>query len=157
MGMAVRGRHHVLLDGHVQEQAQGLEGASDPEPGDLVRLHAGDAPSREADVAFIGVVDAGDQVEECRLSSPVGPDHADDLALVDMKIEAGDGHETPERERDVVDLEQPLAHQVISTRRSPSKPFGRTIIKTISRSPRMMYRAGPGFGIIRFSQTKPAR
>ena len=113
--------------------------------------------SREAYVAFVGVVDAGDQVEERCLPGAVGPDHADDLALVDVEIEAGDGHETPERERDVVDLEQPFAHQVISTRLSPSKPFGRTIIKTISRSPRMMYRAGPGFGIMRFSQTNPAR
>ena len=40
-----------------------------------------------------------------------------------------------ERERDVVDLEQPFAHQMISTRLSPSKPFGRTIIKHDQQEP----------------------
>ena len=47
----VGGRHHVLLDGHVQEQPQRLERARDAALGDLVRREADDRLALEADVA----------------------------------------------------------------------------------------------------------
>src|ERR1019366_10179379 len=50
--VAVGGRHHVFLDGQVQEQAQSLERARDAAPRDLVWLQAHDALSGEADVPF---------------------------------------------------------------------------------------------------------
>ena len=48
---------------------------------DLVRLEADDAALAEQDLAVVGLVDAGDQVEERRLAGAVRADHADDLAL----------------------------------------------------------------------------
>ena len=54
----VRGRHHVLAHGHVEEQAQRLERAGDPAARDLVRLEALDARAGEDDVAAGRLVDA---------------------------------------------------------------------------------------------------
>jgi hypothetical protein len=80
-----RGRD-VLLHCHVEEEAQGLERAGDPEAGDLVRLESDDALPFEDDVADVGPVDAGDEVEEGGLAGAVRPDDADDLALVDVQV-----------------------------------------------------------------------
>ena len=55
---------------------------------DLVRLEADDAALVEQDVAVVGLVDARDQVEERRLAGAVRADHADDLALGDVQVEA---------------------------------------------------------------------
>ena len=60
----------------------------------------------EQDVALVGLVDAGDQVEERRLAGAVRADHADDLALVDVQVELGDDLQAAERERDAAQLEQ---------------------------------------------------
>ena len=59
----------------------------------------------------IGLVDAGDQVEERRLAGAVRPDHADDLALVDVQVEVVDHLQAAERHRDPRQLEQP-AHTI---------------------------------------------
>ena len=56
-----------------------------PSCGDLVRLEADDAALAEQDLAFVGLVDARDQVEERRLAGAVRADHADDLALGDRR------------------------------------------------------------------------
>ena len=84
----------------------------------------------EQDVACVGPVDAGDQVEERRLAGAVRADHADDLALVDVQVEARrrpSGRRTRARRR----CSSSMRHQTISTRRSPSSPFGRRIISAI--------------------------
>ena len=130
---AVRGRHHVLLDRHVQEEPQRLERARDAAAGDLVRLRARRCSRPSSRMSpVVRPVDAGDQVEERRLAGAVRADHADDLALVDVRGRAPSTHlQAAERERDALQLEQALGHQTISTRRSPSSPFGRTIISTI--------------------------
>src|SRR6185312_12057335 len=151
----VRSRHHVLLDGHVEEEPERLERAGDPAGGDLVRVEAEQAPALELDLARIRRVDARDQVEERRLAGAVRPDHAHDLALVDVEVEPVDHAQAAEGERDALQLEQ--RHQTISTRRSPSSPLGRRIIRPIRIRPSTMYRAGSGFESITFSQTKAAR
>ena len=86
----VRGRHHVLAHGHVEEEAQRLERARDPAARDLVRLEALDARAGEDDVAAGRHVDARDEVEQRRLAGAVRADHADDLALVDVQVELVD-------------------------------------------------------------------
>ena len=135
---AVGSRHHVLAHRHVQEQPERLEGARDPETGDLMRQQADEVPFAEHDLARVRLVDPGDQVEQRRLPCAVRADHADDLALLDVQIELGHDLEAAERERDAAELEQLLAHQTISTRRSPSRPFGRMIMRAISIAPSTM-------------------
>ena len=60
-----------------------------PEPRDLVAARARrcSAPSK-TDVALVGRVQPGDHVEQRALAGAVGPDDADDLALVDGEVEA---------------------------------------------------------------------
>ena len=98
----VRGRHHVLAHGHVEEQPQRLERAGDPAARDLVRLEALDARAGEDDVAAGRLVHARDEVEQRRLAGAVRADHADDLALVDVQVETRrrpSGRRTPSRRR----------------------------------------------------------
>ena len=136
--VAVRGRHDVLDDAHVQEETQRLERPRDTALADLVRLEADEALSFQEDVAGVRPVDARDQVEERRLPRAVRPDDADDLAPIDVDVEVCDDGATAEVERDSLNLEELLGHQTISTLRSPSSPFGRTIISAMRMSPSTM-------------------
>ena len=156
MRVRPRGRHDVLLHRHVQEQPQRLERARDPARGDLVRLEAEQRLALEPDVAGVGLVDAGDEVEERRLAGAVRPDHADDLALVDVQVELVDAREPAEALRDALELEQ-RRHQTISTRDVPSSPCGRAFISTIRITPMRISRVMLGSTTSRFSQTNAAR
>ena len=75
-----------------------------------MRLEADDRPPLEQDLARVGAVDAGDQVEERRLARAVRPDHADDLALVHMEVELRDDAEAAEGERDRTQLQEFARH-----------------------------------------------
>src|SRR4029079_8403210 len=154
--VAVCGRHHVLPHGHVQEQPQRLERAGDPLARDLVGLEAADALTREPDVALGRLVDAGDEVEQRRLARAVRPDHAHDLALVDVEVELRHARETAERHRDLLEFEQRCAGHTISTRRSPRSPAGRAIIVAMRISPSTTYRVEEGSGSMTFSHTNEA-
>src|SRR5205823_2858108 len=101
-------------------------------------------------------IDPGDQIEERGLAGTVRSDHRHDRALVDAQVEAVDDLQPAERERHSLEPEQ-TRHYTISTRRSPSRPFGRRIIRAIRMMPSTMKRAGSGFESITFSQTNAAR
>ena len=90
LGVPVLGGHHVLEHRHVQEQPQGLKRPGDPPVRDPVRSETRDLVAFEDDLARVDVEDAGDQVEHGRLPGAVRPDHADDLALVDMQAQMVD-------------------------------------------------------------------
>ena len=68
------------------------------------------------------LVDAGDEVEQRRLAGAVRADHADDLALVDVEVEA---------------VDDPAGRRTPSTRRCSSSSCS-----AIRRSPRASRRAG---------------
>ena len=89
----------------------------------------------------------GDEVEERRLAGAVRPDHAHDLALVDVRGRASRRREAAEGHRHAAQLEQlaPRAH-TISTRFSPRSPCGRAIIIATRSAPSTMYRVGSGCG-----------
>ena len=152
----VRGGHHVLLDRHVEEEPQRLERARDAELRDLVRREADEVAALEQHLALVGPVDTGDQVEQRRLARAVRPDHADDLALVDVQVEVGDHVQAAERLRDSLELEQ-RRHQTISTRVVPSRPCGRAFINTIRIAPISSRRVTLGSSTSRFSQTNAVR
>ena len=117
----VRGRHHVLHDGHVEEQPQGLERARDPALRDLVRLEAEQRLCLEQDLARVRPEDAGDKIEERRLPRPVRADHADDLALIDVEVEPGDDRQSPPN-----DLSTPRSSSRTSAIRRPPPASSRT-------------------------------
>ena len=155
---AERRRHHVLLHGHVQEQPQRLERARDAALRDHVRRQSEQRGPVEEDLAAVGAVDAGDQVEERRLAGAVRADHADDLALVDVQVEPVDHLQAAEGLRDPLQLEDAeAAAQTISTLEVPSSPCGRQLISTIRSAPRSRIRVTLGSVTRRFSQTNAAR
>jgi hypothetical protein len=94
----VRADQHVFHHGHVVEEALVLERAGDAEASNLVGGEADELPPAvvERDPAGRRRVDAGDQVEDGRLSGAVGPDEADDLALLHLKVEIVHGPEAAE-------------------------------------------------------------
>jgi len=66
------------------------------------------------DVATIEPVDAADAVEQRRLSGPVGPDDADDLALLDRKVHAIDGGNSAEPLGHATQLQLSCTHSEVS-------------------------------------------
>src|SRR5207253_3070266 len=113
--------HHVLEHGHGREQMDRLEGPGDAEPGDVVRLEAEDVMSVERDVSGVGVVEPGDHVEERGLPRSVRTDDADDLALLDVQVQLGQGGQAAEALGQAGDLEQ-LAHSIRSGVAAPAPP-----------------------------------
>ena len=63
----------IFQHAHLREQFAVLEGAGQPEPGDLVRRLAGDVAAAEADRAR-AAVDAADAVENAGLAGAVRAD-----------------------------------------------------------------------------------
>ena len=93
---------HVLLRGHVAEQADVLERARHAELCDAVRRQAGIArtlPSRllKRTPPRRGRVEPGEDVEERRLAGAVGPDQGDDGALGDREVDVVDRDQAAER------------------------------------------------------------
>ena len=75
--------HHIVQSREIGEQAKVLEGARDAKPYDGLRPLAGQPVLLEADLAAVGLQEAGDGVEHCRLARAVGTDEANDLARSD--------------------------------------------------------------------------
>jgi hypothetical protein len=72
---------HVVLDRQLAERAHDLEGARDAGGADLVGPQAIQALAGESNLALVGRIDAGNQVEGRGLAGPVGADQADQPAL----------------------------------------------------------------------------
>src|SRR5690606_26098529 len=94
----------ILQHRRLLEQLDVLECTGDTKAGNLVRPAVQYALACEADVAFHGVVEARDKVEEGRLAGPVRPDQRKDLALLDGEGDLVDGDDPAEAQRDIVDL-----------------------------------------------------
>src|SRR5688572_14172832 len=92
----VRPHHHVLQHRHAAERPVVLEGAHDAQARDAVRRQAEDRLAGKADLALVGVVGAGDDVEGGGLAGAVRADHAEDLALAQVEVETGHGGQPAE-------------------------------------------------------------
>ena len=65
-----------------------------------------DGEAVEEDAALVDLVEAGDAVEEGRLAGAVGPDDADDGALVQGEVQGVDGQQAAEALGGAADLEE---------------------------------------------------
>ena len=74
------GHQQVLAHGQPAEQLDALEGAGDAQPGPAERRHAPQVVAVEADLAAVGVDDAGQAVEQGGLARAVGADQPHQLA-----------------------------------------------------------------------------
>ena len=105
---------HVLLDGHLSEQADVLEGSGDSGAHHLIRLLAVHAFAVQEELAFRGLVHAGQQVEHGGFAGAVRADQADELAGVDGHVEVGYGLQASEGDAEMLGLEDGLAHAFAS-------------------------------------------
>ena len=68
---------HVFQHGEVLKEANRLEGAGDAEVDDAVGRHSGNRLALELDLALIGTVIPGDEVEHRSLARAVRPNEPD--------------------------------------------------------------------------------
>src|SRR6185436_14797883 len=108
--------HDVFERGKVHEQADVLERAADAGGRDLVRLQAGETALVELEVAAVGRVDAGENIEQRGLAGAVRADQAVDLALAD-----GEGH-VAQRLHAAEALGDAIRGEQIQVARSSSEP-----------------------------------
>ena len=98
--------HHVLVHGQPGAQPDALEGARDPEPGQVVRMVPAQDGVAVADGARARMDEAADDVEQGRLARAVGPDDADDLTAADRHRHLDEGQEATEPDADLIDDEE---------------------------------------------------
>src|SRR3546814_8622605 len=70
--------------------------ADHPPPGDLVRREVGEVLTVEAPCPGVGLVEAGEEVEEGGLAGAVGADQRGDGAPLELDVVDVDGHEATE-------------------------------------------------------------
>ena len=107
---------HVLDRGHVGEQPDVLEGAAHAQRGDLVGPAADQRLAAEGDLAGVGLVETGEDVEQRRLAGAVGADDRRD-PVVEREVDPVDGGQTAEA---LGDARAP--RRARSRRRVPSTP-----------------------------------
>ena len=90
----------------VGKQRDVLEGAADADFGNLVRRALQDADAVHQDVAGARLVEPGEAVEERGLAGAVGPDQAEDLAVVHVKGHAVQCDDAAEHDADVANRKQ---------------------------------------------------
>ncbi|EGE57986.1 hypothetical protein RHECNPAF_3500035 [Rhizobium etli CNPAF512] len=79
----------VFQHRHAREDAASLRRLRDAQARNLVCRHLGDIAALEDDRALASLWAAADRHHQRRLAGAVGADQADDLALVDLDIDAG--------------------------------------------------------------------
>ena len=90
------GKQHRFQRRHPEERLHQLEASGHAELDELVRLQAEHVSPPELHGAPVGSQEACQNVEQARLSRPVGPDDAEDVALIDRErklVDSGDASE----------------------------------------------------------------
>src|SRR5450756_2620388 len=87
----VIGNLDVVDNTGLAEQADVLERAGDPCLGDLVGFLAHNVLSVKNDGTLGRRIDTCDQIEDGRLASAVGSNETDDLAVLQLDVEVGNG------------------------------------------------------------------
>ena len=77
--------HHVVQGREIREQAQILERARDTRMDNCLRPQPVQCLTTKRHAAFIGAEEAGDDVENCRLTGAIRTNETGDAALLDGK------------------------------------------------------------------------
>src|SRR5438045_4016088 len=70
------------------ERPRNLIGACDPGVGDTVRWPVGELGTQEAHAPRVGAVMAAHDIDQCRLARSIGSDQTQNLAFVQLEIDA---------------------------------------------------------------------
>jgi hypothetical protein len=125
-----RAHHHVVQHGHPREGAQLLERPRNPAAADRVRRQPRQRRTVEPHLPLVGMVEAGDDLEQGGLAGAVGADDPDQLAGRHVEGDPAVGRDAAEPLRHAGDGQE--AHgAVLATRRramrspiQPTSPWG---------------------------------
>jgi hypothetical protein len=98
--------HQIVENRHGREEPEILKGAGDPAAGDGIGGQAEQRITPEPDRPQGGPVDAGDAVEQGRLSGTVGADDGERLALAEGQADPLQGGDPAERQAEAADLQE---------------------------------------------------
>ena len=90
MRAGLEDRHQIVFDGQLPEDARILREVAHAGTGAEVHRQPRDVVAVEHDVAAVGVDQADRHPEARRLAGAVGPEQADDLAPLDLVVDAVD-------------------------------------------------------------------
>src|SRR6185295_12354528 len=105
----VEAGEHVLEQRKLLEQADLLEGAGDAEPRPLVRREPDEACSIEQKRTRVGLIDAGEEVQERRFAGAVRADQREDRACRDVDADVVHGAHAAEALVQLFGLEEAQA------------------------------------------------
>jgi hypothetical protein len=106
--------HNILQNRHGWEQAQRLESAGNPQPGNAVRLQADYVAAIKLDPAPVRSINTRDEIENRRLPGPVRPDQAKDFPPLHGETNVRNRRQATEGLCEVFDLQQWHRHQSLS-------------------------------------------
>src|SRR5699024_3887119 len=113
---------HVVMDAHVFEQAQGLEGAAYAGPPDLIAGETGDVFSLKLHRAAIRGIEPGDHIEKRSLTRSVWADDGVDGTLFYRDIHAGECRKTAKVFTDGMGLKNSVCHTISPFLRPSKRP-----------------------------------
>jgi hypothetical protein len=108
-GDVLGGHEQVLFDGEVAEQLHRLERAGQAEARSPVRAQGADIAAIEGDAPGGGPGVSGQGVDHRGLAGAVGADQPVDTPLGDLKVDVGDGHDSPIGDAQADDVQQGLS------------------------------------------------
>jgi len=112
--------HHVFQNGEAGERPDDLKRTADPDPRRTVRADMRDVHVIEPDASFVGMNNAGDQVEQRRLPRAVWSDDECDRGLFDGERDVTHRAQPAEPLADVIDFQQ--RHHLVLTDTFASSP-----------------------------------
>src|SRR3974390_2621808 len=128
--------HDVFQHAHAAEDLQILKGAREPLAREIVRGEPGDRLPAEPDLAVVGTIDAGNEIEQGGFAGAVRTDDREHLAGIDRQGDGVDGAQSAEGARQTLDLPHfhffRLANAVAS---DGTMPWRRKIMNTTTISP----------------------
>ena len=130
----MRADQDVLHHAEIAEDTAKLERARDATGRQFLRRKTGDDLPIETDLAGIGPVEPGHEIEQRGLAGAVRADDADQIALGEVEIDAVDGGQSAEAPRQSAQRKQRrfalLRHQIV-----PNRPCGRNRTSSSSTMP----------------------
>src|SRR5690606_7032261 len=105
----VAARHDVVQHAHALEQGQVLEGARNAHFGGAARIHPGELLFLQQDAAFLGRIDAVDDVQHRALAGAVGADDGADLVLAHVEGYVRQRLDPAEGQGNVLQVEDDIA------------------------------------------------
>jgi hypothetical protein len=96
----------ILVDGEIRKHPAALRAVRDTELEDFGGLMSVNVAAREDDAALSGAQQPRDRPQGGRLAGAVGAEEADELAFLDLEIQAAQGRDRPVRRVDTLKPEQ---------------------------------------------------